>query len=86
MMSGSTCYQAIAYPLVTGETNVSLMDYTTRRSPVYDSGDLLVTITYHRLHGVMRSIPFCAAGRAEIVIPDSFRKMFERTEEDPGED
>jgi len=30
-MSGSTCHQAISYPLSTGELNVSLMDYTSRR-------------------------------------------------------
>ncbi|TKJ31201.1 hypothetical protein CEE39_07435 [bacterium (candidate division B38) B3_B38] len=74
-MSGSTCHQAVAYPLVTGELNVSLMDYTSRRIKGYQPADLLVSIPYHRFHGVMRSIDHCTAGRAKMEIPESFRRM-----------
>ena len=74
-MSGSTCHQAVAYPLVTGELNVSLMDYTSRRIRGYKAADLLVSIPYHRFHGVMRSIDHCTAGRAKMEIPESFRRM-----------
>lgn len=73
MMSGSTCYQTVAFPLVTGETNVSLMDYSTRRCPDYSENDLLVSIPYNRMHALMRAIPFCTAGRAEITIPRASR-------------
>jgi uncharacterized protein (DUF169 family) len=74
-MSGSTCHQAIAYPLVSGELNVSLMDYTSRRIRGYDPGDLIVSIPYHRFHGVMRSIEYSTAGTAKMEIPESFRRQ-----------
>ena len=74
-MSGSTCHQAVAYPLVTGELNVCLMDYTSRRIKGYKPEDLLVSIPYHRFHGIMRSIEHCTAGRAKMEIPESFRRM-----------
>lgn len=74
-MSGSTCHQAVAYPVVTGELNVSLMDYTSRRIRGYKPEDLLVSIPYHRFLGVMRSIDHCTAGRAKMEIPESFRRL-----------
>lgn len=74
-MSGSTCHQAVAYPVVTGELNVSLMDYTSRRIGGYMPEDLLVSIPYHRFLGVMRSIDHCTAGRAKMEIPESFRRL-----------
>jgi uncharacterized protein (DUF169 family) len=74
-MSGSTCHQAVTYPLVTGELNVSLMDYTSRRIKGYEPEDLLVSIPYHRFYGVMRSIEHCTAGRAKMEIPESFRRV-----------
>jgi uncharacterized protein (DUF169 family) len=74
-MSGATCHQAVAYPIVTGELNVSLMDYTSRRIKGYKPEDLLVSIPYHRLLGVMRSIDHCTAGRAKMEVPESFRRL-----------
>ncbi|UCF78166.1 MAG: DUF169 domain-containing protein [Candidatus Eiseniibacteriota bacterium] len=71
--SGSTCHQAVAYPVVSGELNLSLMDYTSRRIRGYGAGDMLVSIPYHRFHGVMRSIDRCTAGRAKMQIPEAFR-------------
>lgn len=74
-MSGSTCHQAVAYPLVSGELNVSLMDYTSRHIIGYKDEDLLVSIPYHRFHGVMRSIDHSTAGKAKMEIPESFRRL-----------
>ncbi|KPL11077.1 hypothetical protein AMJ85_04720 [candidate division BRC1 bacterium SM23_51] len=74
-MAGATCSQAVAYPLVAGELNVSLMDYTSRRIPGYKADDLLVTVPYHRFHGIMRSIPRCTAGTAKMEIPEAFRRI-----------
>jgi uncharacterized protein (DUF169 family) len=74
-MAGATCHQAVAYPVVTGELNVSLMDYTSRRIRGYKPEDLLISIPYHRLPGVMRSIDRCTAGRAKMEIPESFRRL-----------
>ena len=74
-MSGSTCHQAVAYPIVSGELNVTLMDYTSRHIRGYNPEDLVVTIPYHRFHGVMRSIDHCTAGRAKMEVPESFRRV-----------
>jgi uncharacterized protein (DUF169 family) len=74
-MAGSTCHQAVAYPLVSGELNVSLMDYTSRHIKGYKPEDLLVSIPYHRFHGVMRSIEHCTAGTAKMEMPESFRRL-----------
>ena len=74
VMSGATCYQAITYPVVSGELNVSLMDYTSRRIKGFKPSDLIVSIPYHRFHGVMRGIDGCTAGRAKMEIPASFRR------------
>lgn len=76
-MSGSTCHQAVAYPVVTGELNVSLMDYTSRRIRGYKPEDLLVSIPYHRFLGVMRSIDYCTAGRAKMEIPESISRLMD---------
>ncbi len=72
-MAGATCHQVIAYPVVSGEMNVSLMDYTSRKIPGYKPEDLFVSIPYHRFHGVMRSIPHCTAGTAPMEYPESWR-------------
>jgi len=74
-LSGATCHQAIAYPIVTGELNVSLMDFTSRKIKGYKPEDLLVSIPYHSFHGVMRSIEGCTAGTAKFEVPEAFRKM-----------
>ena len=74
-MAGSTCHQAVAYPVVTGELNVSLMDYTSRHIRGYKAEDLLVSIPYHRFHGVIRSIDHCTAGQAKMEIPESLRRL-----------
>lgn len=74
-MQGSTCHMAVAYPIVTGELNVSLMDYTSRKIKGYSGNDLLVSVPYHRLHGIMRSIPKCTAGTAKFEVPESFRRQ-----------
>ena len=74
-MSGSTCHQAVGYPVVTGELNVSLMDFTSRRACGYAPEVLLVSIPYYRFIGVMRSIDHCTAGRAKMELPESFREL-----------
>jgi len=69
---GSTCHMVIAYPLVTGELNISLMDYTSRRYQGYKADELFVTIPYHKLPGLVGSIDRCSAGTAEVEFPPGF--------------
>jgi len=73
-VSGATCHQVIAYPVVAGELNVSLLDYTSRRIKSYAPSDLIVSVPYHRLHGIVRGIDRCTAGRAPFEVPEAFRR------------
>ncbi len=63
-MAGSTCHMVVAYPIVTGELNVSLMDYTERKSQQHRADHLFVSIPYHMMPGLVWSIPRCGAGTA----------------------
>jgi uncharacterized protein (DUF169 family) len=66
-IAGSTCHMVIAYPLVTGEINVSLMDYASRRYQEYDPTELFVTIPCRLMPGLMWSLGRCGAGTADSV-------------------
>ncbi|MEM3593174.1 MAG: DUF169 domain-containing protein [Candidatus Jordarchaeaceae archaeon] len=74
-MIGSTCHQAITYPLVSGELNISLMDYTSRRTQGYGPEELIFSTPYYRFHGIIRSIEHCSAGTAKSEIPESFQRL-----------
>jgi uncharacterized protein (DUF169 family) len=74
-MSGATCHQAVAYPVVSGQLNVSIMDYTSRGIRGYKREDLLVSIPYHLFPGIIQSLDHCTAGRAKMEIPESFRRL-----------
>lgn len=70
---GSTCHMVIAYPVVSGEINISLLDYTSRRWQKYKPEELFVTIPYHKMPGLMESIELCSAGTAKVEFPSGFR-------------
>jgi len=72
---GSTCHMVIAYPLVSGELNISLMDYTSRKYQDYQPNELFVTIPYHKMPGLMDSIDRCSAGTAEVEFPPGFEGL-----------
>jgi uncharacterized protein (DUF169 family) len=76
-LSGATCHQAVAYPVSTGELNVSFMDFTSRHIKKFKPSDLLVTVPYHRFLGIMRSIDHCTAGRARIEVAPSMRRRMD---------
>jgi uncharacterized protein (DUF169 family) len=65
-LAGSTCHMVIAYPLVTGEINVSLMDYASRKYQDYEPSELFVTIPFGLMQGLMWSLDRCGVGMAEI--------------------
>ena len=76
-MVGSACHMAITYPLVSGEINVSFLDYTARKMKKYQREELFVSVPYHRMAGIMESIPFCTAGTAKAEYPPEFRQLVE---------
>ncbi|MHB8896209.1 MAG: DUF169 domain-containing protein [Candidatus Geothermincolia bacterium] len=72
-LTGSLCHAAIAYPAVTGRTNLTLGDWTARRMQKYPSDIMFLTIPYERMANLVLAIPECSAGTAEVVIPEAFR-------------
>lgn len=71
---GSACHMVIAYPIVSGEINVSLLDYTARRWQKFRPDELFVTIPYHKMPNLMDSIDACSAGTAAVEFPDGVRR------------
>jgi uncharacterized protein (DUF169 family) len=65
-MGGSTCHMVVAYPIVSGEINVSLLDYTSRRLQKFAEDELAVSIPYPHMGHVVGSIESCSAGTASI--------------------
>jgi uncharacterized protein (DUF169 family) len=70
---GATCHMVIAYPLVSGELNISLLDYTSRKYQSYKPEELFVTIPYHKLPGLVESIDLCSAGTAKVAFSPRLR-------------
>ena len=72
-LTGSLCSSAIAYPLVTGRTNVTFGDWTARRMQKYGPDVVFVSVPYERVHNLVAAVPECSAGSAELEIPEGFR-------------
>ncbi len=64
---GSTCQMAVTYPLLKGEINVVLEDFTTRRRQDYVQDELIFSIPYHHFHSIIEAVPYCTAGTAPFV-------------------
>lgn len=71
---GSACHMAIGYPIVSGEINVSLLDYTARKWQKFRPDDLFVSIPCHKMPNLMDSIDYCSAGTAAVELPEGFRR------------
>ena len=72
---GSACSMAITYPVVSGEVNVSFLDYTARKMKRYDPNELFVSVPGHRMPDLVASIDRCTAGTAETEIPPEFADL-----------
>jgi uncharacterized protein (DUF169 family) len=76
-ITGSLCSSAIAYPIVTGRTNVTFGDWTARRMQKFASDVVFVSVPYERVHNLAAAVPECSAGSAELEIPEEFRQAME---------
>lgn len=74
-MVGAGCHMAITYPLVTGEMNITFLDWTARRTRPYKPNELIVTIPYQRLKAVVEAVDRCSAGTAPLEIPQEFQSQ-----------
>jgi uncharacterized protein (DUF169 family) len=72
-MVGAGCRMAITYPLVTGEMNVTFLDWTARRMRPYQTDELIVSVPYLRLKAIVEAIDRCSAGTAKLEIPPEFQ-------------
>jgi len=69
---GALCHTAISYTLMTGNTNLSMGDWTARHHQKFDSDILFMSIPYERVNNLIKAIPLCSAGEASVIIPDEF--------------
>ncbi len=70
--AGALCHSVIAYPLMSGQTNLSVGDITARRAQKYPDDIIFVTVPYERMANLIAAIPECTAGTAEFVRPPGF--------------
>ncbi len=70
--AGALCHSVIAYPLMTGQTNMSLGDITARRMQGYADDVIFLSVPYERIANLVAAIPVCTAGTAEFVRPPDF--------------
>ena len=59
-LAGAACYTTITYPLISGEINLSLLDYTARRMRRFASDELFLTVPFHKMPNLME------IGRAHV--------------------
>ncbi len=69
---GSLCHSAIAYPLVTGSSNLTLGDWTARRMQGFSADTVFFTLPLERMHNLLEAVPRSSAGRAEVEMPPGF--------------
>lgn len=68
-VTGSLCHAAIAYPVVTGRTNVTFGDWTARRMQKYPRDTVFLSVPYERMAALVAAVPRCSAGNAPLEIP-----------------
>ena len=71
---GSLCYTVVAYPVVTGQTNVSFGDWTARRMIGFRKDVVFVSVPYERMANLVDAIGNCSAGTAEFHMPEGMRR------------
>jgi uncharacterized protein (DUF169 family) len=64
-LSGPACKTGIAYPVVTGEIGLSLLDFGARRLAGFAEDNLLVAIPMHRMMGVISALEQGVGGERE---------------------
>jgi uncharacterized protein (DUF169 family) len=55
-LSGPACRTGVAYPVVTGEIGLSLLDFGARRLAGFSDDHLLVGIPLHRMMGILQAL------------------------------
>jgi uncharacterized protein (DUF169 family) len=66
---GATCHMSIAYSIVSGQINANFIDFTSRKIKGFGKDELIVTIPYERMDNLIKAIPLCSAGTANVEYP-----------------
>ncbi len=64
-LSGPACRTGVAYPVVTGEVGLSLLDFGARRLAGFPDDQLLVSVPFHRMPGILAALDRGAGGARE---------------------
>ena len=74
-IAGPTCRTGIAYPAVTGQIGLSLLDFGARRLAGFSDSDLLITIPFHRMIGIMQAMDMGVGRHQKEEIEDIEKRM-----------
>ena len=64
-LSGPACRTGVAYPVVTGEIGLSLLDFGARRLAGFAEDQLLVAVPFHRMIGILHALDQGVGGERE---------------------
>jgi uncharacterized protein (DUF169 family) len=64
-LSGPACRTGVAYPVVTGEIGLSLLDFGARRLAGFSEDQLLIGIPLHRMIGIVHALDQGVGGERE---------------------
>jgi uncharacterized protein (DUF169 family) len=70
---GALCQTSISYSLMTGNTNLSMGDWTARHHQGFDPDILFLSIPFERMDNLIKAVPHCSAGDASVLLPDDFK-------------
>jgi uncharacterized protein (DUF169 family) len=62
-LSGPACRTGVAYPVVTGEIGLSLLDFGARRLAGFAEDQLLISVPFHRMIGILHALDQGVSGR-----------------------
>lgn len=77
-IGGPTCRLILIEPILTGETNISFYDYTSRKMCNVDADKLLVSIPYKLIPSIVENIDKCTAGTAKMEYSPEFRAFLNK--------
>jgi len=75
-LSGPACRTGVAYPVVTGEIGLSLLDFGARRLAGFAADQLLVSIPFHRMIGILHALDQGVGGEREEE-PESIERQID---------
>jgi uncharacterized protein (DUF169 family) len=68
--TGALCHAVISYSVMSGQTNLSLGDWTARKHHGFEENTLFLTVPYERLDNLIKALPYSSAGKARVKFPE----------------